>query len=524
MEYHNLYHKYTGNSASSDIIINKPPLDILEKELEGSLEHQIYKRKINYLSNIHDPFYNYIFKTYIYETGLVPKLDKLKIYHSLEDNENYETKILNYVRDTNDYLYAERCRKHFYSIGKRKLNDFKRIKYYGPIGTSGYAKSTKEIYNIIKDQIDFSPIQFHYYNFVSEEYKDFEYVVNNDDDIKYDYIIIHSIPDIWPVISKHERSKNPNVVIYGITVWETPEIPFEWIYYIQHVDKISTPSEFSSKAFRKYFDTVDNVHHPVSCPKNVDKICSLSKITNYDYVFYNISEWNNRKGLCELISIYLQTFKHENVVLYIKSFGDVTEKQAIDYILSVRKKNDDSKCKIILDYKHVSDDYIDCLHNCADCYVSASKSEGHGIGVCQAALVGNHVIATNFGGQIEYLKHINSVDLISYNLEPATFCTTWSKRHQNCKNLPYCQYTKLFIPSQEKWATVNQQEFGQKMIESFNNRKTCNISDKNILKSNFSDSFFKSIFSTKQKIFNIPQKLPILNLIPQINIINFDSI
>ena len=104
MEYHNLYHKYTGYAAPNDVIINKPSLNILEKELEDSLDHQIYKRKINYLSNIDDPFYNYIFKTYIYETGLAPKLDKLKIYHSLEENEDYKNKILNYIRDTNDML------------------------------------------------------------------------------------------------------------------------------------------------------------------------------------------------------------------------------------------------------------------------------------------------------------------------------------------------------------------------------------------------------------------------------------
>lgn len=59
---------------------------------------------------------------------------------------------------------------------------------------------------------------------------------------KYNYVVIHSTPDLWPAVSNYERRINPKVVVVGITVWETQDIPKEWIKYLKFVDKISTPS------------------------------------------------------------------------------------------------------------------------------------------------------------------------------------------------------------------------------------------------------------------------------------------
>jgi glycosyltransferase involved in cell wall biosynthesis len=57
------------------------------------------------------------------------------------------------------------------------------------------------------------------------------------------------------------------------------------------------------------------------------------------------------------------------------------------------------------------------LLNQIDCYVSLHRSEGFGLGLAEAMLLGKPVIATGFSGNLEFMKPTNSF-LVSYNLVP----------------------------------------------------------------------------------------------------------
>lgn len=524
MEIHNLYHKYLGRSAEKEVILKNPNIDQLENELKNSLEHKIYQRKCNYFKGDKDLLFEHIFDRYIFGLYYQPSLQKLKTYTYWDETDNKEAKIKieKDIENSSDYKYLQECRDHFYGLSYNSNYNSKKIKYYGPVGTSGYSKICREICELIQEDIDFIPIQFHNYDFNDIYHKKISSLVYHCDIQKeYNYIVLHSTPDLWPTIARYERIKNPNVIIYGITVWETNDIPYEWIDYIQCVDKISTPSEFSSLSFRKYFQPVDTVYHPVSFYQDdiTDDFCPLKSIKDkYDYIFYTISEWTNRKGVSELIEIYLDHFtKEDNTLLYIKTFGDIEKDEGEKYIEKIRKQTE-SSADIILDYKRVSDEYINCIHSCSDCYVSSCKSEGHGIGVCQAMLAGNHTIITDHGGQKEYLRG-SGVDFIPYNLEPATFCTTWSVKHQECQYLPHCIHFKSFVPCQQSWAQVIQKDFAYKMKEAQIKKKRKYQKQSGIYL-NFRTHFLSSLYSTKIKTANIQTK-PIVNWIPQKEIINF---
>lgn len=56
------------------------------------------------------------------------------------------------------------------------------------------------------------------------------------------------------------------------------------------------------------------------------------------------------------------------------------------------------------------------IRNC-DCFVSLHRSEGFGLAIAEAMLLGKPVIATNYSGNLEFMTKNNSF-LVDYNLIP----------------------------------------------------------------------------------------------------------
>ena len=391
------------------------------------------------------------------------------------------------VEQQNEYKHLCHCRKAFASLSCAAApcnnNGGKGIKFYGPVGTSGYAKACRDIVTGLHATgvpIVFSVVQYHNYNHEHPDTCDalLSQLSVSSSDMEYDHVVVHSVPYMWPMIYKREVAKNPNVVIYGITVWETEETPPQWIHYMRYAHTISVPSSFSAICFKKIPGLrVDVVPHPVILDQSSRQItdhCPIHAIRDkYAYVFYNISEWTNRKGVDLLIEAYMSKFrKSDNVLLYIKTFGDISEEEGTAYVKAVVEKcgcSADSP-EILLDYKRVSDEYILCVHECCDCYVSPCRSEGHGLGVCHAALNERHVIVTGFSGFMDYILP-GEADFIDYKLGPATFCTPWSKKHAKCKQLAHCKHFCEFIPCIMSWATPCVRHTSELMWDAYINRK-----------------------------------------------------
>ena len=326
---------------------------------------------------------------------------------------------------------------------------------------------------------------------------------------EYDYIILHSTPDLWPSICLKERKINPNVIIYGITVWETETLPYMWDIYTNYVDKISVPSQFSSIAFKKFHTEVSVINHPVVFPNTTTiEFCDIYYIKeNYNYIFYNISEFSNRKGIYELIETFKKLFKEDNtVLLYIKTFGrDTTE-------LTNLPEN------IIINTDRVSDSFIDCIHKCGNCYISFTKAEGQGIANCQAGLYENHILLPKYSGYLDYFEC--GLDYFDYILEPATFCHTQLPQHSECGNLPFCKYFNLFVPEYHQFAKVINPE--SQILNSVKLKKKGSTLLKKHLIENFSlekfrELFVKDLFSTKRKNITFPKTIKPNNAItPQL--------
>jgi hypothetical protein len=436
--------------------------------------------------------YSFDYKTivlvnYYYITLLnyLPNENDLKFLFTIKEQGNldeFKSKLLTFIYSKSDYIYLQECRSHFNNLGSlihpsdTKISDDNltnsqglKIKYYGAVGTSGYATITKSlIKSLVEDErfdIYFSVLQFQNYN--EEDNNALLSSLSKKQYHKYDYIIIHSTPEYFPILANIERKINPNVIIYAITVWETELLPLNWDFYCSFVDKISVPSQFSSLAFKNF--NCDVIHHPFFIETTGKECkCLLFDIKEkYKYIYYSINEWTNRKGIDDLIDVFLDLYGCNNkILLYIKTFGDISKEEGTKFILELCKtKSITFLGNIILDYTRVSSSYINCIHSCADCYVSFTRSEGQGLGICYSALQGNQLIVTKYSGHLDYLSSFSNVSYVNYNLIPATFCTTWSKKHSKCKLLPYCQYFDKFNPSIQVWADVDKEHAKELMLQ-----------------------------------------------------------
>jgi glycosyltransferase involved in cell wall biosynthesis len=315
-----------------------------------------------------------------------------------------------------------------------------KIRYYGPVGKTGYCQAAKAYFYALFEngaELTFEPLQYHSFN---NEYRpsEVDLVLYNHIGRQVDYntVIIHSVPDgSWQRWVDAERMVNKNVRIVGLTVWETDKIHPTWVKYMNMVDYVITPCDWNREVFTKQISVpVFTVHNPIvqlAPPDNSFKTpFNEAVFGGWDekMVFYTITEWTARKGIEDLIDCFLATFtEDDNTCLYIKT-STISQRDAELYIESKRSKFEKPPV-IHVNTSDVSDNQISTIHKRGSIYVSLCKSEGTGLGACEATLWGNPVIITGFGGQLDYLK---GAFYISCSTEAPNMCNSIQKGHQRC--------------------------------------------------------------------------------------------
>lgn len=311
------------------------------------------------------------------------------------------------------------------------------IKYVSFLGTTGYADAAKGYVRSLVESgiyVYFEPIRCYgskTVDLLSEDDLVLSVCINNKH-VKYDTLIIHTVPHYWQQIIEKERTHNPNIKIYGLTVWETDRVFPKWLKMISkaNLNGLIVPSNWNQEIFIKSakndglsqnFPKVETCHHLIA-----DRSMSREKnsLMTKEYFFGSkkktaflcIGTWTPRKGISETIESYIQAFAGEqNVVLYVKTTSgnyskkdDLILKERLEKIL-IKYQNPP---EIILDTVLRSEDYIESLVEHSDVYISLCNSEGVGLGACGAALKGKIIVMTGFGGQTEYIKKAFWIDYL----------------------------------------------------------------------------------------------------------------
>ena len=219
--------------------------------------------------------------------------------------------------------------------------------------------------------------------------------------IEYDTVIIHTIPEYFPVIAKEELGKT----IIGCTVWETTKPPDSWISLLNIPDGIIVPCMWNKEVFERSgisvpIHVVPYIFDSLSFNEKTPVILNSEK-----YTFYTIGTWTVRKTIWNTIKCYLDTFTaNDPVILKIKTtkknFTNVKFKR---FFWSTKKtlnkiiKNYPNPAEISLILADLKDEEMLKLHQSGDCYISLVRSEGWGLGAFDAAGSGKPVIITGFG-------------------------------------------------------------------------------------------------------------------------------
>lgn len=195
----------------------------------------------------------------------------------------------------------------------------------------------------------------------------------------------------------------------GLWFWEVEDFPASLQHAFNYVDEIWVASDFMRQTFlRVSAKPVFKYRLPVMVP-TVDPSMTRSQlglpaefVFLFSFDFLSVLERKNPLGLIEA---FRRAFKPgEGPRLVLKTInGDKRTLEVEKLKYAIRGRSD-----ILL-----MDGYLPAVENAsvaamADCYVSLHRSEGFGLTIAEAMVLGKPAIATAYSGNLEFMTEENS--------------------------------------------------------------------------------------------------------------------
>jgi len=247
--------------------------------------------------------------------------------------------------------------------------------------------------------------------------------------LEHDVVVVCSTP--WWHERLRAEAAGRRLVAY--TTWETDRLPTEWVGKLNCYDSVVVPSQFNAEVIRS--SGVISPLHVV--PHIARRPCLAPAPLRRDdkFVFYMIAPWTTRKAIGDAVSAFLRAFSAtDDVVLKIHTTPedhiagarcDRGERPAADHELTswfslANELAGHSRApEIRLSTNRLTREEIEALHERGDCFVNLSRGEGWGLGAFDAAVWGNPVIVTGWGGSLEFLP-VGYPYCVEYDLVPTT--------------------------------------------------------------------------------------------------------
>jgi hypothetical protein len=133
----------------------------------------------------------------------------------------------------------------------------------------------------------------------------------------------------------------------------------------------------------------------------------IKTITQQNTVYYNISQYSNRKNISQVINSFCTKFtSDDNVCLFIKTyleFFSSKETDVLKYKMFNLLKQYDNPPKVIFCFENLNNDEINTIHEMGDVYFTLNRGEGFGLCTYTAKKIGNRIICGKFGAEKEFL-------------------------------------------------------------------------------------------------------------------------
>lgn len=228
---------------------------------------------------------------------------------------------------------------------------------------------------------------------------------------KSDDILIQHVPP------NAMRRKDAAINI-GCTTFESPKIPNDWLENLNDMDGLIVPTKWNKEILVDHGVSDKRIHviPYIINYLNLDpsRITPLKIRNKKDFSFLSIIDFTYRKGWDLLLEAYWTEFKaDENVSLILKSyhrsFGKNDRATVREHIL---EKKDKLKFKsiphtLIYDWP-IHDNLMPALYKSCQAYVFPTRGEGFSLTCAEAMALEVPVIATDYGGHLDYMNYHNS--------------------------------------------------------------------------------------------------------------------
>ena len=235
----------------------------------------------------------------------------------------------------------------------------------------------------------------------------------------HDVSLIHVQPE--PLFDAAYRLANlrrePNRYRIGMWYWEFAEVPAQWKKIARKLNELWAPTRFIADALK---ESIDLPVVPMLPGVELGRIAPVQRrrfgIPD-DKVFflfmYDMNSAQERKNPLGVIRAFREAFRADDRVhLAIKVSRGRNNRLEYAKLAAAAK---DAGVQVI--NTHLPRDEAYGLMQCCDCYVSLHRSEGLGLTMAEAMLMGKPVIATAYSGNIDFMTANDSL-LVNYRLVP----------------------------------------------------------------------------------------------------------
>jgi glycosyltransferase involved in cell wall biosynthesis len=229
-------------------------------------------------------------------------------------------------------------------------------------------------------------------------------------------IMIAPVPHFENVYARAGLAPRTGVYRIATWYWELDTIPEEWVHLAGSADEMWAPTKFIADTMRKWLTIpVYDMLPGVSLGPMGRIPRARVGIADDHYLFFFMfdmcSEFE-RKNPMAIIRAFRRAFsREEKVALLIKVTRGEADLPSLTMLLEAAKSAGVTIANELVSRPQALG-YIDMC----DCFISLHRSEGFGLPLAEAMLLGKPVIATNYSGNLSFMTRENSW-LVDYELK-----------------------------------------------------------------------------------------------------------
>jgi glycosyltransferase involved in cell wall biosynthesis len=227
----------------------------------------------------------------------------------------------------------------------------------------------------------------------------------------YPITIINVAPTPYfaPVYEHSGLARRENVYRIAYWNWELESIPPEWIELAPLCDEIWSPTEFVAQAMRSrmplpVFKIEPGVEIGRIEPVSRDSLDIPADHYVFLFMFDMYSEIERKNPLAVIRAFRAAFSPEEKATLVIKTSRGQADREELDRLQNAARENG----VVLIDQVVSRAKAYGFLEMC-DCFVSLHRSEGFGLGLAEAMLLGKPVIATDYSGNLSFMNAGNSL-------------------------------------------------------------------------------------------------------------------